>query len=447
MTSNIFVWAFFSTKMVYNVGNERMNGMIQTISLAEGVTLRAVQTEKFKTGCFSVNLLRPHCRESAALDALLPSVLLRATERYPDIRSISTRLDELYGASFGTLVRLKGEVKMIGFYADFIEDVFLPEGEQVFAPMVEFLDDVLYRPYLEGGCFAERYVEGEKQNLINAIKAAQNDKRVYAAMRLRQIMCEKERYGIPRLGYTEDVVGITPDALLHHYREVLKSSRIELFYAGRKAPEEAAALFQKVFRDRERVELVPVGTEAVASAAQVREATECMDVTQGKLVIGLRTGITFTDSDYPALVLLNAVYGSGVTSKLFVNVREKLSLCYYASSVIEKYKGIMLVSSGVDFDRYETAKQAILGELDACRKGEISVEELESARRSVLSALRASLDVPARLDDYYIGAAIVGGDSVETLAEKIAALTLEDLERAANRITTDTIYFLKGVGA
>lgn len=146
----------------------------------------------------------------------------------------------------------------------------------------------------------------------------------------------------------------------------------------------------------------------------------------------------------PALVLLNSVYGSGVTSKLFVNVREKRSLCYYASSAVEKFKGLMIVSSGISFDQYETARDAILAELDACRRGEITPEELESARRSLISAVRAGLDTPAALDDWYIGMSIEPCDDPETMLQKLPALTVEDVVRAARRITTDTIYFLKG---
>ena len=107
----------------------------------------------------------------------------------------------------------------------------------------------------------------------------------------------------------------------------------------------------------------------------------------------------------------------------------------------------MLVSSGIEFENYELAKRAILNELEACRRGEISDEELESARRAVLSALRAALDAPARLDDFYIAKAIAGGDDIEVLIEKIRALTRDDLVRAARKITTDTIYFLKGEDA
>ena len=419
--------------------------MTVNIEIVPNVTLRALQSDKFKTACFSVNFVRQHDRAGAALDALLPSVLLRATEKYPDIRSISTRLDELYGASFGTLVRRKGEVKLTGFYADFIEDEFLPEGEEVFAPMVDFLREVLYAPYTEQGCFCGRFVEGEKENLINAIEAALNDKRGYATTRLLNTMCSGEHYGVPRLGYAEDVEKITPESLWEHYQRVLKEAPVEIFYAGRRSPQEAAKCFARAFEGRkEALPKTGLSTKVIRKAEQVRELSECLDVTQGKLVMGLRTGITLQEEAYPALMLLNAVFGAGMTSKLFVNVREKLSLCYYAGSSIEKYKGIMLISSGIAFENYEKAKNAILEELAACRRGEISGEEIESARLQVLSSLRACQDAPVQLDDFYCGMAVAGGKDLPELMAAVEKLTVTDLAAAAKRLSLDTIYFLKG---
>ena len=225
--------------------------MIKTIAVAPGITLRAMQTEKFKTACFSLNFLRPHTAADAALDALLPSVLLRATEHYPDIRSISMQLDALYGASLGTLIRRKGEIKLVGFYADFIEDAFLPEGESVFAPIVDLTEEILFRPLTENGVFCAQNVEGEKQNLINAIEAEMNDKRTYAMAKMLRVMCENESYGVPRLGRAEEVRVITPQTLWAHYQKVLKTSRIELFYAGQKSPETVAEAFRRLFAGKQ----------------------------------------------------------------------------------------------------------------------------------------------------------------------------------------------------
>ncbi|MBQ3216262.1 MAG: insulinase family protein [Oscillospiraceae bacterium] len=419
--------------------------MTTNIEIAPNITLRALQSHKFKTACFSVSFVRPHCRQTAALDALLPSVLLRGTARYPDISRISGRLDELYGASFGTLVRRKGEVKLTGFYADFIEDEFLPEGERIFDPMVDFLGEVLYAPYVEKGCFSSRFVEGEKQNLINAIESSLNDKRSYATLELLKEMCAGEDYGVPRLGYAEDVEKITAASLWEHYQKLLKESPMEIFYAGRRSPQEAADSFARLFGGRicEKKQELPK-TRVIRQAGEPRQITKSLDVTQGKLVMGLRTGITVEEEDYPALLLLNAVFGAGVTSKLFVNVREKLSVCYYASSNLEKYKGIMLISSGIAFENYEKAKAAILGELEACRQGRISQEELEAARRMVLSALRASQDAPVQLDDFYCGMAIGGGKDLPEIMSCIEKLQVEELTAAARKLSLDTIFFLKG---
>lgn len=426
---------------------ERVNIMTTNLEIVPGVMLRAIQTDKFKTACFSVNFVRPHTAENAALDALLPSVLLRATERYPDLRSISTRLDELYGATFGTLIRRKGEVKLLGFYADFIEDDFLPAGEEIFEQMMDFLCEVLYHPLTEQGVFAARCVEGEKRNLINSIEAAMNDKRTYAVTQLLKTMCEGEAYGVPRLGTVEDVQAITPERLWAHYQQVLQTSRVEIFYVGRRQPEKTAQALRRVFAGRAPLTCVPCGTAVVREAGPVRELTEEMDVTQGKLVLGLRTGTTGSDPDYPALLLLNAVFGAGVTSKLFVNVREKRSLCYYASSSLEKAKGVMVISSGVSFENLETAREAILHELEDCRNAVISTEELESARRQVLSALRTAQDAPAQLDEFYCGLAVCGGEDYPELTRRIESLTVQDLQRAARKLQLDTVYYLKGASA
>ena len=419
--------------------------MLITKTLAPGVTLHALRSDKFKTACFSLNFLRPHNRASAALDALLPSVLLRGTERYPDIRSISSRLDELYGASVGTLVRQKGEVKLTGFYADFIEDCFLPDGEQVFAPVVAFLEELLFHPLLEEGCFCRRFVEGEQQNLINAIASNLNNKRSYATRQLLSEMCKGENYAVPRLGNIEEVQAIAPESLYAHYTSVLRHDRVEIFYAGRQEADAVASAFAPLFaRDRD-YQPCSLETSVPYEVPAVREFSEEMDVNQGKLVMGLRTGITADSPDYPALLLLNAVYGSGATSKLFVNVREKRSLCYYASSSIDKYKGIMLLSSGIAFEDYETAKSAILEELEACRRGEITEQELDSARRQVLTSLQAIEDAPVQLDEFYCGQAILPSLSPRELAEQIAALDVADLSRIAKKLSLDSIYFLKGV--
>ena len=412
-----------------------------------GVYLTAVQSDKFKTGCFSLNLLRPMKKEEAAANALIPSVLLRGSETCPDIASISAKLDELYGASVGTLVRKKGEVQLVGFYCDYVQDEYV--DEPVFAPVMAFLAELLLNPRLENGAFPEAVVDREKLNLENAMLSRINDKRTYAASQLIRTMCAGQPYGIPRIGEPEDLKNITAKSLYAHYRDLLATSRVELFYMGSLSPAAVTKVLQTVLAELPRAEVfVPVGTTPAPAARPVQEKTERLDVTQGKLSLGFFTDITAKDPRYPALVLAATVFGGGATSKLFTNVREKMSLCYYASASFEKFKGVLSVSSGVEFSKLETAKTEILRQLEACKAGDITDDELESARGYLVSDLKIAMDSPGRLDDYYMGQILLEQDgTMEDLASAIARVTKQEAADAIQALRLDTIYALEGVTA
>ena len=412
-----------------------------------GVYLTAVQSDKFKTGCFSLNLLRPMKKEEAAANALIPSVLLRGSETCPDIASISAKLDELYGASVGTLVRKKGEVQLVGFYCDYVQDEYV--DEPVFAPVMAFLAELLLHPRLENGAFPEAVVDSEKLNLENAMLSRINDKRTYAASQLIRTMCAGQPYGIPRIGEPDDLKNITAKSLYAHYRDLLATSRVELFYMGSLSPAAVTKVLQTVLAELPRAEVfVPVGTTPAPAARPVQEKTERLDVTQGKLSLGFFTDITAKDPRYPALVLAATVFGGGATSKLFTNVREKMSLCYYASASFEKFKGVLSVSSGVEFSKLETAKTESLRQLEACKAGDITDDELESARGYLVSDLKIAMDSPGRLDDYYMGQILLEQDgTMEDLASAIARVTKQEAADAIQALRLDTIYALEGVTA
>ena len=220
---------------------------------------------------------------------------------------------------------------------------------------------------------------------------------------------------------------------------------MELIFTGDADTENLENTLREVFAALPRERLVKTGTALGAMPEAVRDVTERMDVSQGKLVMGFRTGITSGDELYPALLMLNGVYGGSLTSKLFMNVREKMSLCYYASSGIDRFKGVMVVSSGVDTEQYETARKEILKQLDACRQGEITEEELESTRSFLISNLKTGEDSPYNLDDFQLGQVIGGYDyTAESLAESLKTTTIPDIQAAAERLRLDTVYFLCG---
>lgn len=423
--------------------------MERAIPVLPGVNLTMLQTDQFKTGCMSVNLVRPLCRDEAAANALLPDVLLRGTREYPTMAAISERLDTLYGASMGGLVRKKGEVQTSGFYADFLSDHLAPDGAEILRPMAGLLGQTLLAPCLEGELLRPDYVAGEQVNLINAIESAVNNKRAWAMKRLVGEMCRGEAYGLGRLGEAEDVRALTSETLTAQWRALVRDSQIEIFYLGRAGREELVSLLREALEGLPRAERFSVPqTQAPRAAGQPRTITERMDVTQAKLCIGLRTGVTCRDAEYPALVMLNAVFGSGVTSKLFVHVREERSLCYYASSSLEKFKGLMFISSGVEEENCDVAREEILRQLEACRRGEITDAELDAARRQLDSALRMTHDSPGGLDDFYLGQALAGLDgTLEDLRAALARVTKGEIVDAARRVTLDTIYELKGARA
>lgn len=418
--------------------------MMKTIELAPGVKLRHARDTRFKQGCFSFQLVRPMARQEAARNALLPSVLLRGTRRCPDLRAVTQRLDELYGAAMGPLVRRVGDYQTTGLYCGFMDDRFALPGDQVLRPMLEFLRELLLDSPLKNGAFLADFVESEKKNLISTIESNRNDKRQYAIQRLLKEMCAADSFGIPRLGETGDVAAITPEALTAHYREILQTSPVELFYVGSATQEQLISAVQPLLSSIANQPMtLPAQTAFVPGVGG--NITETMDVAQGKLCMGFATPITNRCRQLPAMQMLNVIFGGGMTSKLFQNVREKMSLCYSIDSAYYGTKGILLVNAGIDFDKEETTRQEIVKQLDACRRGEISQAEMTAAREALLSSLRSVQDSPGSIENYYSTAALSGMClSREGYMEALEQVELADVVQCANSLTLNTTYFLKG---
>lgn len=419
--------------------------MITTITLSPGVVLRHYPDPRFKKCALSIQLLRPMCEKEAALNALLPAVLLRGSENHPDLRAITWRLDELYGASVNTMVRRVGDVQTVGFYMSIMEDRFALEPEGVLAPAADFLRELMLCPRTVDGVFDPEYVDSEKKNLISAIESELNDKRSYTASQMIRRMCAGDSFAVPRLGRVEDVAAVTAQMLYAHYRNILEESPVEFFYVGAADAQTVARLLMPLARALGgNVRFTPEQT-AFAPVAEPGGFFEEMDVNQGKLSMGFTTGITNRHPDFAAMQVLNAIYGAGMTSKLFVNVREKMSLCYYANSGFYSSKGIFTVSSGIDEENYETAKAEILRQLQLCAEGEITEPELAAAKSAIISSLRATPDSPGSLEGYYATAYLSGmAMDIDEYIAAVEAVTADDAARCAKTIRLHTVYFLKG---
>lgn len=410
--------------------------------IMQDVFLTYLPARKFKTSRLTVNLIAGLDRVSASANALLPAVLSRGTARYPDMEQLSAAMDTLYGATVDSIVRKKGERQCIGFAASFIDDAFTPHGEKLLEPVAALTGEMLLDPVTAEGHFLPDYVAGEKANLIDAIRSLRNDKRDWADIRLMQEMCAGEPYSILRLGDEETAERIDTRSLYLHSRTLLASSRVEVLYCGSAERQRVEDAVLAALRHLPRGQVAPLPPiRRFDPRPQPRVLSEEMDVNQGKLGLGYRCAT----EDTPAMILANLIFGGTSNSKLFMNVRERLSLCYYASSSYARSKGIMTVSSGVEQKDYDRAVEEITRQLTAVQNGDWEEWEQQGALQAMLSSLTSLPDSQSALENYYLGQIATDCDETpEQLARALREVTKERIMAAAQSARLDTVYFLHG---
>ncbi len=414
---------------------------IQKIEIKNGINLYYIPTTKFKTTTFGLYIHRPITKEECTLNSLLSNVLRRACPGFEDTKSISRHLDNLYGAAFSTGVRKKSERQLISVNFQFINDKFLDENINIFDEILDFADRVV----LKQEAFSEEYISQEKENLKQQILSVMNDKRVYASKRCTEIMCEGEPYGIPKLGYIEELDKIDKTALYEHYKNVVLKSPFDMFVNGDVDINAIADKIRKMFADVEVEYKLSSSGDVYRDVAEVKRVTEEQPVAQGKLSMGFRTNVYVNDDDYPALMMYNAILGCGIFSKLFNNVREKLSLCYYASSSVDYHKGLMFINSGIEVANFQKAYDEIMVQMEDIKNGNISDMEMSAAVLGTVNSLKSMVDNTFILDDFYLGKIISGKmQELDEIAENIKKVTKEEVMRVAHKIQLDTVYFLKG---
>ena len=410
--------------------------------IMQDVFLTYLPAQRFKTSRMTVQLIAPLQRETAAVNALLPAVLRRGTVRCPDMESLSAALNTLYGANIDYTVRKKGERQCVGFAAGFIDDAFTPHGEKLLEPVSAMLGELLLDPVTHGGRFLSSYVESEKANLIDAIRGLKNDKRDWADIRLMQEMCAGEPYSVLRLGDEETAGRITNQSLYVHGQALMASSRVEVIYCGSAEAQrvEDAVLTALAALPRGAQTALPE-VQRIQAPDTPRRIVETMDVTQGKLAMGYRC----SSDDYPAMVLANLIFGGTSNSKLFLNVRERLSLCYYASSSYARSKNILTVSSGVETSDFERAEAEIGHQLQAVQQGDWEDWEQEGALQAIRASLLSLSDSQGALENFYLGQIAAGVEETpEELAAALEQVTKERIVAAAQTVKPDTVYFLRG---
>ena len=409
--------------------------------LDNGLNLYIQPTTKFKTvmvkGFWHQNL-----DADATKNSLLALVLKRGTRQNPTSQGINRLLEELYGAEFDSRVIKKGERHILEFAIELVNDSFVPEP--IFDKGLELMREVLLDPLTENNAtFNQEYLRQEKEQLRQMIESIYNDKVQYAVERCLEEMGKGERFGISRYGKVEEFPSIDATNLYQHYLLHRDICPIDLFVTGDVIPDEVYRSVNRVFNFRRSggYELLPVKVKA--AVGKVKEVVERQEINQGKLCLAYRTGLNFADQDYPALAVYNGVLGGFAHSKLFQNVREKESLAYYASSRLEKSKGVLLISSGIEFENYHRARKIIEAQVAEIAEGKVSESELENTKLALQHGLLASTDNYNLTMDMALDGLINGRPrDYRELIEQIAAVNVTDLTRVAGNINLDTVYFL-----
>ncbi len=412
--------------------------------LYPGITLNILPDSRFKTNYISFEFLCDMTNENAALSHLLPMVLGRGSQNYPDLGAINRALELIWDGTLDSGTGRLGETRTIGFSACYPDDRFLPGNENIEDKTLDIFFDILLNPKTENGVFCTEYVESEKEKLCQRIAAIKNAKGKYASMRAREELCHGEPYGIAASGTVEQVKAVDEKSLFHYYREMLSDYPLEIFYIGRTDP---VLLCQKL-RLRLATLHCPkksvIGSLVIRHTENVRRVEEITPGKQGHLCLGFRSGSVLSDKEFPAFIMMNEILGGSPISRLFTEVREKESLCYYCSSVPDSLKGILMITSGIRDDNREKTEKAILLQVKAIQNGEFTENEMSAALHSIESALLGIRDSRSTVENFMLRRLLAGVDTdPNAYLASLRKVAKEDIIAAANRLCLDTVYYLK----
>ncbi len=397
--------------------------------------------DHFRSSYISLDFILPLSAENATGMSLLAGVLSRGCEKFPRMDLISRYLAENYGASFSINAGKAGEMEILTFAAHFLDNECAIDGEDIREAILSLIREMILKPLVDKGGFSKEYVDQEKQNLADKITGLFNDKRLYALERCKALMCADEPFGVCEMGDLETLKAFDRKGLYQFFEKMVKDARIIITYVGKEEGDFLNAIAEGF---AERKACVPESIYRDAPP-KVQEVIDPMKLNQSKLNLGFRLG-SHAQKNGAACRLFNVLYGGSANSKLFMNVREKLSLCYYCSSVIDRFKNVMFVASGVEGEKYEQARAEIEAQLKAVAIGDFTEDEFQSAKSYLIDSVRGMLDSKSALAASMISSALRGeAKTVEQEIQEIEAVSREDLIAVAKEIKLDTVYFLKGV--
>ncbi|WP_338786591.1 EF-P 5-aminopentanol modification-associated protein YfmF [Metabacillus sp. FJAT-53654] len=410
-----------------------------------GLSLHTVSTSKFKTNTIVLKLLAPLNEQDVTYRALLPYVLQRGTKSFPTSTSLRQHLDELYGATLHVDLAKKGENHIISFRMELANEKFLSNPAPLLEKGIKLLSEILLDPFVDGEAFKDEIVTQEKRTLKQRIQSVYDDKMRYSNLRLVQEMCKGEPYALHVNGDIDDIEQISPQTLFDYYQKAISSDKIDLYVVGDLDQQEVEGYVKRYFPLQNNHQ--PVNEAFKKQEVEENEVIEEQDVKQGKLNIGYRTNSTYRDDDYYALQVFNGIYGGFSHSKLFINVREKASLAYYAASRVESHKGLLMVMSGIEVQNYDQAVTIIREQMAAMKSGDFTDQEFEQTKAVIRNQLLETIDTAYGLVEIvYHNVIAQKNRSFDEYLQGIEKVSKEDVVRVADKVELDTIYFLKGMG-
>jgi len=416
--------------------------------IKKSVKAHYIETKKFKTNIIAVVMTMPLSRETVTKEALIPAVLKRGTQELKTQEEISINLENMYGATFDCGIDKTGDNHLLKFYIETINDEYTPTKENLTKKAINLILQIVFNPLIENNKFSQKYVETEKNNIKQLIESKIDNKDKYAFDRCVEEMYKDKEYGLYKYGYTEDLNEIDEENLYEYYQKLISEAKIDIFISGDFNKQEISETIknnENIQKLKEREDKHIINNEETEKKEKIeqKEISESKDISQGKLVIGLDILQNEKDSKY-WVALYNVILGESATSKLFQNVREKASLAYTARSNYIRQKNNIYIRCGIEIENYEKALKIIKEQLEDMKNGNFTDEEIENAKKYMISGIRTVKDEQDSEITYYIGQELSGVfTSFEEYAEKIINVTREQIQEIANKIQINTIYFLR----
>lgn len=414
--------------------------------IKEGINLHTIKTDKFKTNLVAIFLTTKLNRENVTKNALISMLLRRGSKNMPTQEEISKTMEEMYGANFDCGLDKTGDNQVLKFYIESINDNFLPkQGENILEKSIKSIFDIIFDPYIENKCFKNEYIEQEKNNIKQRIEGKIDNKARYAMDRCIEEMYKDKPFGLYKFGYIEDLKSINEKNLYEYYKELVNSCKIDIFVSGdiNEKIENMVKQDENIIKLKERKADYIIPKLELKQQRKEELVTESMDVTQGKLLLGLDVNIDDEKLKYDTLIY-NSILGGSANSKMFQNVREKAHLAYVASSSYLRYKSNIFVNCGIEIGNYEKALELIKKQIEDMKKGNFTEKDIEDAKIGIIANVKTIPDEQDTELTFYFGQELSQNKtSIEEYEEKINNVSKEDIINIANKVSINTIYFLR----